>query len=386
MPTYKLADYIFWRKDYDFKAIPFNEVDNLILCNLAYIRFKNLIPGDGKEITLTALIELFLKKPTDLSILRTLEDLNFLKTLQNTRRYGTLKLSFHREIYDEEKEIQFAALTVKLAFNHYFISYRGTDNYLPGWKEDLNLSFKTIPSQSLAVTYLNEVIGLHPFARFTLGGHSKGGNLAMYACAHLKPAQYRKIIKIYNNDGPGFLQDSPTFNYARRIIDKLTIFTPQFSLIAQIMTQVKACKIIQAEGQSIFQHDPYNWLTDGDKFVYLDKIDERAMNWQKVCNELLKRLSTQERENFCQGLFQIFNAAEATNIYDIIPGLFKNYDEVLKIIRSKDRKTANALKLLTETALNLLKEDLGSSINNLSDNIQRKLFKTKNGRKENEFN
>ena len=38
-----MMDYIDWRGDLDFSAVPLNEVDNLILCALSYVDFDGII-------------------------------------------------------------------------------------------------------------------------------------------------------------------------------------------------------------------------------------------------------------------------------------------------------------------------------------------------------
>ena len=40
-----ISDYLCWRGDITFEQDPFNDVDNLILAQIAYVDFSDIIPA-----------------------------------------------------------------------------------------------------------------------------------------------------------------------------------------------------------------------------------------------------------------------------------------------------------------------------------------------------
>ena len=170
---------------------------------------------------------------------------------------------------DEEEEKQFSAITVLMPDDTIYVSYRGTDNTIVGWKEDFNMSFKShVASQLDSVKYLEEIAKEYPNIKLRVGGHSKGGNLAQYAALCTDEGTYRRIIAIYDHDGPSFLEDPSPRRTTAEYDRKLHKLVPESSAFGMILERRDDYRVVQSSASAIFQHHPFSWMVEGDDFVY----------------------------------------------------------------------------------------------------------------------
>ena len=204
-----IFDYLIWRGDLPLSVSPFNEVDGAVFARLSYLPFELIVPCDSPvSVTIAdaaaALISLNIKKPGSL---RKENDAKLLEMLLNSRRFRDIELFGYSYLFDAATQTQFSAVTFRPSKNKLYVFFRGTDSTLVGWKEDFNMCFVCpVPAQSNAVDYLNRIAASNG-GDITVGGHSKGGNLAVYASAFCEQAVRRRITHIYNYDGPGFTED-----------------------------------------------------------------------------------------------------------------------------------------------------------------------------------
>ena len=197
-------DYLKWRGDLNLEQSKFNEIDNLILSRFSYFPFDNIIK-ENEVVTIKELSERFRK--TDINPMHILwkDDKEFFPAMGKTERFGNMLATKYINKIETEQEKQFSAITVLMPDDTIYVSFRGTDNTIVGWKEDFNMSFKShIASQISAKEYLENIAEEFPNKKIRVGGHSKGGNIAIYASAFAKQAVKDRIINVYNNDGPGF--------------------------------------------------------------------------------------------------------------------------------------------------------------------------------------
>ena len=144
-------------------------------------------------------------------------------------RFGGMLLNGYCELMDDAREQQFAALTVELGDGSIYLSYRGTDDTIVGWKEDLNMGYlEVIPSQTRALEYLGRMTRQYPDAKLRIGGHSKGGNLSVYAAVKAPAAVQDRIVRVYNNDGPGFAKPLVGTPEHMRVADRILTAVPRF--------------------------------------------------------------------------------------------------------------------------------------------------------------
>lgn len=327
-----IIDYLHWRGDVTFEGSPLNEVDNLILANLSYMHFENVAKCSFSNGTkLTSLITKFLKQnKKKIKMYRVKEDILFLETLLNCDRYKNLKIYGIVNIVDPKKEVQFSALTIELTNSLYYISFGGTDLSITGWKEDFNLSYiNEVPAQKYAALYVN-TITKYIKGKIYLGGHSKGGNLALYA--GMKCDKQNKIINIYNNDGPNLAEiiDKKKYN---RIKNKIIKIVPEESIIGMIFDDNDKLLVIKSDTFGILQHELYTWQLYGNKFIKVNSLSDTSKIIRKSLKSWLSKMNIEEREVFVSTLYKLFGKGKITYVYDLMKGknILKNFQSFINL-------------------------------------------------------
>ena len=148
-----------------------------------------------------------------------------------TSRFQNMEVSHYRSVFDRQREIQFAVVTFLLPDETAFLSFRGTDRTMFGWKENFNMGFiDEIPSQTEAAEYAAKTARIVK-RQLRFGGHSKGGNLSIWAAAHL-PTEYKEdVLAVYSNDGPGFSEDFLKSDMYKSMKDKIYSYVPESSIV-----------------------------------------------------------------------------------------------------------------------------------------------------------
>lgn len=354
-----IFDYLYWRKDLSFKAAPFNEIDSLILSNLAYIHFNSIVNEEAvfKTITIGKAADLFLKKQPDDKLYRDKRDLRFIEILKDAPRFKGLKLYYYQENYDHEKETQFAAVSIRIKSGLTYVAFRGTDGFLAGWKENFNSSFAVTKAQKSAVRYLNKTASL-TFDRLIVGGHSKGGNLAVFASAYADKKVQKRIVRIYNNDGPGFNFELVSRDKLDLIKDKLITFTPSFSIVAMIMEQISDPVIIASNGSYVMQHDPYSWQIEPTNFKIESDYDKFSKVLHKTMDRWLASVDIGSREIFIDAVYEIITVGDSRDLNVLAGNIIKNLPALLKRRKGLDEKTVKILNDSISELITALKESI----------------------------
>lgn len=354
-----LFDYLAWRGDLPISQVPLNAVDGLILSNLAYTHFDQLVPADEQSpVTLSNTIGAFLALPeTDQGRTRCKTDFKFLRALARAPRFAPLRLLFYRDLFQPDKEMQFAAMAVLLDGGSALLTYRGTDSTLVGWKEDFNMSFQDIvPAQQAALEYLEQFAAVFS-GSLVLAGHSKGGNLAVFAASQCSPNVRRRILGVYNNDGPGFTDyvlDSAGY---QELLPRIHTFVPQSSVIGMLLEHKEAYSIVKSRQIGIFQHDPYSWEIMGGDFIHLDEVTASSQITNRAIKAWLGGMTCEERSTFVDVVFNLLAAGDASftgeimqphNLYASLRA-FKNTDtdtrqKLAGILVQLIHSTTNALR------------------------------------------
>jgi len=351
-----IIDYLNWRGDLTFKQTQINEVDNIILARFSYLPFKEI---NMEKIDNIANISNQMK---DVSLDKFIwkDDKEFIIKLAQTKRYKDLIVTDYKEIMDLEAEKQFAAVTIWIPKGYKYISFRGTDMSLVGWKEDFNMSFmQNIPSQLEAVKYLNEV-GSRYMGKLIVGGHSKGGNLAIYASMFCKKRIQNKIVQVINADGPGF--DESIFNTENHIktLEKLKTYIPQSSIIGRLLEHDEDYEIIHSTQKGIMQHDIYSWQVNANSLVRIPSLTNDSQFVNKVVREWLKNTTPEQRKNFVNVIYDVLIATEAKSVHDFGIDTLKKVATVIKSYKNIDkeeRKEIEAMiKLMFESAVKTVKD------------------------------
>lgn len=375
-----IEDYILWRGDLTVAQAPFNNVDNLILSNLVYLIFKDIVPEltNIKPTILNKVKDLFKKdNPSenqyitihdaiaDMNIhtagkhrVRVDKDAEMAVKLANSKRFGNMKLMYYVDKYDEDIETQFAAFTVIMEDNTAYIAYRGTDTSLVGWKEDFNMSFMDkVPAQEEALKYLQTVSSLINIP-LRIGGHSKGGNLAVYSALHIDKSVQDRIIKVYNNDGPGFKSSIlETANY-KAVQDKIDTIVPQTSIIGMLLEHEEEYIVIKSNETLIMQHDPYSWQVMGPDFIKKEGTTSSSQLIDTTLRQWINDMSIEQREQFIDLIWDVMGATKAKSFPEMAESLFANAVKIGKKINQLDDKSkdilSTALSMLVKSAKNAL--------------------------------
>ena len=264
-----MLDYLTWRGDLPFSRDPFNSIDAALLSSLSYIDFTDAVPSKGMgKVTMREASRLFFKYHTEEELSKDKSFINFcpsiLRALANSNRFRGAMLSNFVDDTDIGREIQFGALEIETSDGIAFISYRGTDDRIIGWKEDFNLSYMTVPAETEALLYIQEVMGGRT-QEIRLGGHSKGGHLAIYAATLAEPDIARRIKNIYSFDGPGFgfnenILESDQFRFIQPKIEK---YIPQTSIVGRLLKSTVEPVVVKSNELGIMQHNPLSWELEG---------------------------------------------------------------------------------------------------------------------------
>ena len=266
-----IFDYLKWRGDVPFSVAPFNEADNLILAELAYTAFEGIVPEDSGEISIRDAYDLFFRTHTRESILAsksyTARAPLLMEEMSGGARFGDTRLTLFRSEFDAQTDLQFGAVTFLLQDGTAYVAFRGTDGTLVGWKEDFNLSYLTgTEGQQRAAEYLN-LAGEATGRPLRVGGHSKGGNLAVYAAACCREEVRKRITEVWSNDGPGFKSEFLAEEGYLDILHRIHSIIPDTSVIGLLMDSLAVPRVIKSTAAGIVKHDGFTWETEPEGFV-----------------------------------------------------------------------------------------------------------------------
>lgn len=350
-----MLDYIEWRGDITFKQSPFNEVDNIIMSQIAYVDLKNIVP-DIKErgcITLEEASGIYFKLHDEESLKQVktfIWQAPFLmRKAAHSDRFKNIKLGRYRWVYDEKRQTQFAAFTVDLGDGTVYIAYMGTDDTIVGWKEDFNMSFKApVPSQLQALDYL-EMIAKKKRGKFRIGGHSKGGNVAVYAAAFTGSEIQKRILQVHNFDGPGFTKDIIDQMSQGEIGERIRTIVPQSSVIGMLLEHEESYEVVASTQLGIFQHDMFSWQLQRNAFVKVDDISASAYKVDHTLREFILSMNAEEKEEFVESFFCVLTETGAKTLSDL------NLKEILAIMKRLNKEEKENKKILTQAFRMLLK-------------------------------
>lgn len=314
---------------------PLNEVDALIVSQLVYFDFENhtlTVP-----LPIKALSCLDLRKTKGKSMMAK-KHYRFLKKLIENEVYHNIEILDFICINETETQQQFAALTCRFAERGLFVAFRGTDSTIVGWKEDLNMSFsKTVLSQWTATDYLNRILNTYPDDSVYAGGHSKGGNLAVFAAAYASASFAERIIKVYNFDGPGFHSSIIESAAYQDILDKSVKYIPQASFIGLLMNSKETTYVISSRQLSVFQHDPYTWRINEDHFIRKPLINPSSVYLNTTLNTWLETISDEQRMRVIDAFYQGFTDLNLIYLRDLRTlATFANFRKLIHMYRDVD--------------------------------------------------
>lgn len=341
-----LYDYIKWYGEFSFEEKPLTEVDNIILSRISYLiiegiefdhpyKFKDVV----KKLQATTGIHGCFYGNEQIVI-----------DAADSKRFGEMYISNYKDIYDESISAQFAAMTLDLTDDVRFVAFRGTDETLLGWKEDFMISFTETEAQKESLEYLkNSFDGVHDVY---VGGHSKGGNLALYSSAHLEDEELQKQLKfVYINDGPGLCPEVCDNTCVARIKDKALRIMPEYSVFGKLFeeTQIPG-KIVKSSFEGVAQHDCVSWGVDHGKPDYSDSHSSGSIFINQILDQWIESVNNERRVGFVNNLFNAIENSGYTTTTEIMEKGPFAIEKILIELLSLDKKTVRTLMKLPVTA------------------------------------
>ena len=314
-----MFDYISWRGDLSFSDVPFGPADALLFSTLVYLRFEGIIPPDTQyPVPLHVASDAFSALADADERVRSRHDLALLQAAADADRFRDVRLCCYCSRLLEQEKSQFAAMACILTDGTAFLAFRGTDNTLIGWQEDFNMSFcDSVPAQREAAAYVKEFADNRQVL-LRLGGHSKGGNLAVYAGAKQDDLTRRRILGIYNLDGPGFtdaMLEDPGY---LEIVPKIHTYIPESSVIGMLLEHEEDYSVIKSRQIGLLQHEPYSWEVMGGGFVQTQEISEGNRFADRAIRNWIRDMTEQERETLVETIFELARSGGANELKDLL--------------------------------------------------------------------
>ena len=328
-----IMDYISWRGDLSFEQAQFNEVDNLILACFSYVNLDGISAvTKQKGIGLKKLTKEFMKLHT----MKELEaDKSFIRLapfmmMEMAKSFRFVKCVVRNYVNDivTEAEQQFAAMEIVLEDGTSYVSFRGTDDTIIGWKEDFNLSTGVVPAQKRAIEYLQK-ISEHTDGMLRVGGHSKGGNLAIYGSVMCKSA-HEKILEIYSNDGPGFSREFQELPETKEMMPKIIRIIPEYSIIGTLLEHEKEPVIVASSSKGLLQHDGFSWEVQGPALVRRDSLNKTALRFIEILHKWIDGMDMEQKRLLIEDLFATLQASGYENLSEVQSGGLKSLAAMVK--------------------------------------------------------
>ena len=198
-----------------------------------------------------------------------------------------------------------------------FVVYRGTDNSLVGWKEDFNMTFQqSIPAQRLAQEYIRRA-AQSTGAPIRVAGHSKGGNLAVFAAARCSPQVRARILEVYNNDGPGFTKYMMGDPGYLEVVPRIHTLVPQSSVIGMLLEHEEPYQVLRSSNVGIMQHDPYSWEVVGPDFVHVEGITGSSQFMDATIKNWFASMTNQERNQLVEEMYALLSTGTAEHASEV---------------------------------------------------------------------
>ncbi|WP_029231060.1 Mbeg1-like protein [Butyrivibrio sp. VCB2006] len=334
-----IINYIKWRGDIEFAQVPFNKVDNLGLALLVYNDFAGIIPGKGENgrISISDAADKYFMTHS----LEGLDKFAFdwvLYYMGQYKRFGSLYLSDYVDVNDTDRNMVFTAFTVHLPDGSHFVSFRGTTMEIDDWRMDFQISFEEIEAQRAAAVYLRYVMEKYA-GNIYVGGHSKGGNLAVYAAMHAPDVVRNRIKKIYSYDGPGFcpeILEEDKFNDIKERIDHVV---PAFCVVGMLFELQVPHEIVASSAEKIAQHSGMSWKIEGDHFVHRRFLTEESTVYNRAIDDWIGNATMEQRRAFTRDIFDAMKAGGAVTVGDISEGGFHDFGTILLSAANSESKT-----------------------------------------------
>ncbi len=367
-----MMDYLDWRGDLSFAADGFNEVDNLLLSQLVYVDFEGIVPppGSGTDIRLDEASARFWEKNSEEEILAHVSMTKsapfVMKKMAESVRFRDARLSGYINDISDEEQSQFSVVSVRLSDGSLFVAFSGTDNTIVGWHENFNMGYlTTTPGQRKAVAYLEQAAARET-APIRVGGHSKGGNLSVYAAVNCEPAVQEKLVEIYSNDGPGFRAQVVASDAYQRVMPRIRTILPESSIVGMLLEHQENYEVVQSSESGIQQHDAMSWEVLGRSFCYVDAVAAQSVLLDETVKTWLGQLDMDQRQQIVDTVFSMLEEANIRTVDDFYHSRWKKIQELMKakseLAPETQKLFSQALKLLWKTGNEMVRRNVRHAV------------------------
>lgn len=343
-----------------FEQLPFGPVDSLVLSQLAYMNLGCIVPGVENDYDPVFVRDLYRAEHFD-ALLHDVRDAKSNRKLLNavcaSPRYRNIRINYFINNIDEKLEKQFCAMTFILPSNQVYVAYRGTDSTIVGWKEDFNMFFRSvIPGQISAVHYL-QTVAARLGGDIYIGGHSKGGNLALFAAAFAPQEIIDRIITVFNHDGPGLSVEIQQLEEYNDVSGLVQTTVPQASLFGLIFSSGDH-SVVKSDRMGIMQHDPFSWeITDND-FAYSDHLKTGANKIVFAMYDLMKTLSLEDRELFIDTIFTVIASLGVSSFTEWPAMAIREMDTFTDTLKNIEPEVAEKMKTVAKELVKALAKNM----------------------------
>jgi hypothetical protein len=349
-----LQDYLKKYHDTSFEDLPLNEVDILVLTGLCYADYMSItdVMDDfdiwNDKIPLSVFKNHEMMKKLSMRYLSgPVVYYNFFKDVLLTTRYRDLRITKIRNVFSKSKHTQFFAMVYEIN-DLRFVIFRGTDNTIPGWKEDILTAMgDEIPSQKLAIEYLKDVLNEDKDHNYYIIGHSKGGNLAYYAFFNLDDKLKERIIKCYNLDGNGFKKDNFPYKTYKKQIKKIV---PSDDVVGCFFDTYSKHTIVKSANFSIFAHDVLSWQlqpNDYTKLLEVKNLTRASQAFKVVFNNWITKMTEKQLGDFIDFIFVMVDLEKAKTVNELLTNLSNNRHDYLLTIENYPEERKKEIRKLT---------------------------------------
>lgn len=342
---YNILDYVYWRGDLPIENGSLTEADIVALSRLSYLPFDGKVSDSfSEQITLREAAKLVLADENSLKNMLWEGDSDLLRLCGESERFGNLLVSGFVNRIDNDRQMQFSAIVFELGNGTVFVSFRGTDSTFVGWQEDCNMyTMFPLPSQEESVAYLERVLSEFD-GDVILGGHSKGGNLAMFSALFCSDISQKRILAVYNLDGPGFEKSAIEISRFSEIKDKVCSFVPQTSVFGLMLEHEEKLCIVRSNQKGFLQHDIYSWELDHSALVRCDELTEEGITFDRTLREFIGSLSLDEKRQLIDAIFDVLGETDGKTFTELGDNLFKDSGVMLKALTKLPSESRSLVK------------------------------------------
>lgn len=338
-----IIDYLIWRGDLSFEMDHFNEVDALVLSRFSYMDMRGILENDQNGLSIK---EAYLKYSANIEERPKFaaQDPELFRLMAESERYRDLMLIYHDFRFSDNDVEQFSTVTIKLPDNRHFLSFRGTDNTINGWKEDLLMTFdEMVPSQQDALEYI-ELVANNTSGDLFLGGHSKGGNLAVYAALFCEDEIAKRIKGVFSFDGPGLHKNLVEQLDGKIALPVVATYMPQSSFFGKMLSHRELQIVVNSNASGVMQHDIYTWEVVRKDFVLAKEDTMVSRVFDQAFHDYLAKLSKEERKEVVNIIFDAVEKCDVDTMEDLSKHFVGNLLKVMKHMNQLDEEDGKLVK------------------------------------------